>query len=1221
MAGYSLGTAWIQISPSMKGMRTSIERELGGVSTRPAERSIVSGLGGAFKQVGAIATAALGAAAAIGVGMGFADVASQALSAADATLKFKNTLSFAGIASDQIEALTASTKEYADKTVYGLDDIQNITAQLASNGVEGYDKLAEAAGNLNAVAGGNAETFKSVGMVLTQTAGQGKLTTENWNQLSDAIPGASGKIQQALLDAGAYTGNFRDAMAKGEISAEEFNAAIMDLGMTDVAKEAATSTQTMEGAWGNFEATMVTGAQQIAEKALPYITGALSKMSEWATKAFDWVNNSLIPSLSSLWSILAKGDFTGPIFGLEEDSGFVDFLFNVRDAAMAAGQWISSTLVPSIQSVYNILANGDFTGPIFGLEEDSGLVAFLIDMREAAISLWETLTGSVIPGVTGFLSDVANSSAFSTVTSFFGALATNEGVLLAVVGAFTAWKTVMAGISLASFIASIVTGTGALITNTGAWITNTAAMIASKAQTVVLMGMYAGEFVADLVKTGVQLGIQAGAWIATTAAQAAHTVVGWANIAMQGAAKVATVGWTAAQWLLNAALNANPIGLIVIAIAALVAGLIYAWNNSETFRSVVTAAWEGIKTAVGVVVDWLSTNVWPIIQSVWGYISAGAQGLWSVITTVWNAIWGAISAVVSWLVSTAWPLIQGVWTWIQFGAQLLWFGIQFYWAAIRLVISAVVDWLVNTAWPFIQNVWNWISTGASTLWSYIQSAWNGIKSAISVVVDWLTGTVWPAIQSVWNWISTGANTLWTMIQTAWNGIKSAIGAVGDWLYNTLWTRISSVWDGIKSGAEKLHTAIGNAFDKIKEKTARPINFVIGTVYTNGIKKLVDGVMEKVGLDLRMPDVPQVGGYASGGVLPGYSPGKDIYHFISNDGGGRLALSGGEAIMRPEWVRAIGGPRMVDAMNRAAAGHRRVPGGDAGYGYRGFAPGGVWDGAQKALAGAGRSVAGAASWMKETAEAAADIITDPVGAIENLVWTPVKAMLDAHSDTGVFWEAGKAIPKKLIDGIKDWFKEKAKSADVGVASDLVGQARLAIGTPYVWGGVSVPGGVDCSGLVYWAANKLGKGWPRLTAAGYQAGSRPGNPNVPGTLLFWGNPAHHVAIASGGGRMIEAPTFGVPVREIAIYGGPSAGVYGYDDGGWLPPGGTMAVNATGRPEAVMTRGQWDKIDRLVGALENGLFAQRDLIVRDADGELVGRMRTEAEGAIIDYDRMRG
>ena len=83
-------------------------------------------------------------------------------------------------------------------------------------------------------------------MVLTQTAGQGKLTTENWNQLSDAIPGASGKIQQALKEAGAYTGNFRDAMADGQITAQEFNDAIMSLGFTDAAVEAATSASTIE---------------------------------------------------------------------------------------------------------------------------------------------------------------------------------------------------------------------------------------------------------------------------------------------------------------------------------------------------------------------------------------------------------------------------------------------------------------------------------------------------------------------------------------------------------------------------------------------------------------------------------------------------------------------------------------------------------------------------------------------------------------------------------------------------------------------------------------------------------------------------------------------------------------------------------------------------------------------------------------------------------------
>lgn len=61
--------------------------------------------------------------------------------------------------------------------------------------------------------------------------------------------------------------------------------------------------------------------------------------------------------------------------------------------------------------------------------------------------------------------------------------------------------------------------------------------------------------------------------------------------------RAVTAAWAAGQWLLNAALTANPIGIVIVAVAALVAGIIYAWNNCETFRNVVISVWEGIKTA------------------------------------------------------------------------------------------------------------------------------------------------------------------------------------------------------------------------------------------------------------------------------------------------------------------------------------------------------------------------------------------------------------------------------------------------------------------------------------------------------------------------------------------------------------------------------------------------------------------------------------------------
>ncbi|HFD1610636.1 TPA: tape measure protein [Enterococcus faecium] len=156
------------------------------------------------------------------------------------------------------------------------------TAQLAANGVKDFDGLTQAIGNVNAVSGGNSDTFKSVAMAMTQTVGAGKLTTENFNQIADAIPGASGKIQQALKEMGAYTdGDFREAMANGEISAEELNEAFMQLGMTDVAKKAAGSTDTIEGAVGNLRASAVNMINEIQYCKLKCITKSNAYRVKW----------------------------------------------------------------------------------------------------------------------------------------------------------------------------------------------------------------------------------------------------------------------------------------------------------------------------------------------------------------------------------------------------------------------------------------------------------------------------------------------------------------------------------------------------------------------------------------------------------------------------------------------------------------------------------------------------------------------------------------------------------------------------------------------------------------------------------------------------------------------------------------------------------------------------------------------------------------------------
>lgn len=210
---------------------------------------------------------------------GISELSSEAINSVDALTKFDETMKFAGFDPSAINTARDAIKKYANDTVYDLTTTSNTVAQLAANGVADYLGLTKAAGNLNAVAGGNAETFKSVAMVLTQTAGAGKLTTENWNQLANAIPGASGKIQEALLKNGAFTGNFRESLEKGKISAFEFNKALMDLGNDPIAVEAAKSTKTFEGAIGQLKAGVVDAfANILAAIGIENITGAINTM-------------------------------------------------------------------------------------------------------------------------------------------------------------------------------------------------------------------------------------------------------------------------------------------------------------------------------------------------------------------------------------------------------------------------------------------------------------------------------------------------------------------------------------------------------------------------------------------------------------------------------------------------------------------------------------------------------------------------------------------------------------------------------------------------------------------------------------------------------------------------------------------------------------------------------------------------------------------------------
>lgn len=384
------------------------------------------------------------------VGDAILDLGKEALNAADSLTKFESTMSFAGFDTAQIEAIKQAVQDYAARTVYDLETVANTTAQLAANGVKDYVGLTEAAGNLNAVAGGNASTFQSVAMMLTQTAGAGKLTTENWNQLADAIPGASGKLQEAMLQNGAYTGNFREAMEQGQITAEEFNQAIMQLGMSDAAIEAASSVDTIEGAVGNLKATIVDGFANLLTDGggMEAITGFINGITSVLQNAGQYIG----PAIDGIKTAISGiGDAFNKAFTSDQQAAILGFLKTLASAlvglpfqtASAAVQAVSLafqgliTIAGAVANFFSSTLPGALSSAASWFENLAGTVSGALSSALGAVINWG---GNVVSAISSAVSGAVNA-----VGSWFSQIPGRiSGALSSALSALKSWGSQMA---------------------------------------------------------------------------------------------------------------------------------------------------------------------------------------------------------------------------------------------------------------------------------------------------------------------------------------------------------------------------------------------------------------------------------------------------------------------------------------------------------------------------------------------------------------------------------------------------------------------------------------------------------------------------------------------------------------------------------------------------------------------------------------------------------
>jgi hypothetical protein len=162
------------------------------------------------------------------------------------------------------------------------------------------------------------------------------------------------------------------------------------------------------------------------------------------------------------------------------------------------------------------------------------------------------------------------------------------------------------------------------------------------------------------------------ATITTGIATVRSTAASVAARAAQMATAAATTVWTGAQWLLNAALTANPIGIVIVVIAALVAAIVIAWKRSETFRAIVTGAFNGVRAAAAAAWNWVKSN-WPLLLAIItgpiGIAVRVVSGHWDTIKAkvaeIPRAIRAAFSGAGSMLTSAGQAIVQGLWNGIR----------------------------------------------------------------------------------------------------------------------------------------------------------------------------------------------------------------------------------------------------------------------------------------------------------------------------------------------------------------------------------------------------------------------------------------------------------------------------------------------------------------------------------------------------------------------------
>lgn len=358
--------------------------------------------------------------------------------------------------------------------------------------------------------------------------------------------------------------------------------------------------------------------------------------------------------------------------------------------------------------------------------------------------------------------------------------------------------------------------------------------------------------------------------------------------------KVATVLQTA----FNIVLNANPLGLIILAVVGVVSALTYFFTQTETgkkvwkdFMEFLSNLWQGIKdkaTEIFNAIKEFISNVWTSISTtateVWTAIATTASNVWTSITTtisnviqgladtlstIWNTIktvaqtvWNVLFAVVGGIILSGINIVMGI-----FEGLKLYMGIV--WNAIKGIILPIINAIVKIATAVFNGWKNIITTVFNAIRAVITTVWNAISGVITTVVKAIVTIATNVFNILKNRITTIFNAIRNVVSTVWNAIKNVISTVVNAIvtlavntFNNLKNRIttifnairsvaSSVWNAVKnvisSVVNSIKTTVSNVFNAVKNTVSSIFNSIKSTASNiwNGLKSTISNVVNGI----------------------------------------------------------------------------------------------------------------------------------------------------------------------------------------------------------------------------------------------------------------------------------------------------------------------------------------------------------------------------------------